>query len=77
LILNFFDCTKLSLDIFWAQRRKPRKTDNLQLSGSMFNVQSSILRGEEIFEDLEATLELFREIAANVAPNENELITSD
>ena len=32
----------------------------------MFNVQSSMLRGEEIVEDLEAALEQFREIAADL-----------
>jgi hypothetical protein len=33
----------------------------------MFNVQSSMLKGEEIVEDLEATLEKLREIAQNPA----------
>jgi hypothetical protein len=32
----------------------------------MFNVQSSMLRGKEIVEDLEAALEQFREIAADL-----------
>ena len=32
----------------------------------MFNVQSSMLKGEEIVEDLEAALEQFREIAVDL-----------
>jgi hypothetical protein len=46
---------KPSLVIFWL-----KESDNLQLTGSMFNVQSSMLRGEEIVDDLEAALEQFR-----------------
>jgi hypothetical protein len=42
------------------------ESDNLQLSGSMFNVQSSMLRGKEIVDDLEAALEQFREIATHL-----------
>ena len=44
---------KASLDIFWLGDESLEESDNLQLSGSMFNVQSSMLRGEEIVEDLE------------------------
>jgi hypothetical protein len=56
---NFFTfdlphyCHKASLDIFWLRDESLEEYDNLQLSRSMFNVQSSMLRGEEIVEDLE------------------------
>jgi len=43
---------KASFDIFWLRDESLEESDNLQLSGSMFNVQSSMLRGEEIVEDL-------------------------
>jgi len=48
------------------------ESGNLQLSGSMFNVQSSMLRGKEIVEDLEAALEQSCEIAGDLALKENE-----
>ena len=43
------------------------ESGNLQLSGSMFNVQSSMLRGKEIVEDLEAALEQSCEIAGGLS----------
>ena len=49
--------------IFRLRDESLEESDNLQVSGSMFNVQSSMLRGEEIIEDLEAALEPFRKIA--------------
>ena len=52
--------------IFRLRDESLEESDNLQVSGSMFNVQSSMLRGEEIVEDLEAALEQFREIAADL-----------
>ena len=58
--------TRVTLDILWLRDKSLEESDNLQLSGSMFNVQSSMLRGEEIVEDLEAALEQFREIAADL-----------
>jgi hypothetical protein len=42
-----------NLDLFSPRDESLEESDNLQLSGSMFNVQSSMRRGEEIVEDLE------------------------
>jgi hypothetical protein len=50
---------KANFNIFWIRNESLEESDNIQLSGSMFNVQSSMLRGEEIVEDLEAALEQF------------------
>jgi hypothetical protein len=53
--------------MFWLQDESFEESGNLQLSGSMFNVQSSMLRGKEIVEDLEAALEQSCEIAGGLS----------